>query len=346
MDRPLYVVPFRVVVGARLGVLVLGALGGALGAWLTLKALLRVNPQGERVIERVERVTVAAEDALASAAATMAPHTVALMDASGRTLRHAIAVTTDGVLVGVGAAPRGDLKAQRLSGDVLPVSVVRSYPEAGVFFLRASGSFSVPEIERDLPLPGSSLAAVALAQGGEGPRVQVVTVEATTFGGRVLASYPALVRMPLLGRALPPSFLGTPLVGTDGRLRGLSLVERDGTYLIPGSVIEFLLQDFLRNADEASVSLLQGVRGQWREERRDDQRTHVFRVRDVAANTPFEDAGLRSGDDIRGVHGISLSGELPLFSPLLGAVRGNTSVILNVRRGTDEVTAAVSPVVR
>lgn len=340
-DRPLYVLPFRVVLGILLLIFLMGAAGGAVGAWAVLRRIVRVTPEGERVIERVERVTVTAEDALASAAASVAPSTVSLLDDRDRMIRHALAVTADGILVSSGPVPAGRVRARLPSGDVVPASVVRIYQEAGLFFLRASGSFPVATIDREsVPPPGSAVAIVGNLTDAVGPRVQVMTVEVARVGGtQTHARSPALERIPVLAGELPLSFQGAPAVAVDGRVRGLIVVE-DGIAVVPGGVLDVLLQDLLRHPDGTEVQLLRGVQGRW--ERRAGEADSVYRVATVSEGI-FADGGVRRGDVLRKVAGKPFQPPLPLFAPLLDGARSGTRVTVEVLRDAGTLSLELAP---
>ncbi len=348
-ERRLYVLPFRAVVGVLLGVFVLGVLGGAVGSWFTVRRLFRLAPGGERIIERVERVTVSAEDALAAAAEELAPRVVALIDERGRVRQHAMPLTADGVLVTSGAPPRGLLRARRADGSDVPASVVRSYGEAGVVFLRAQGEFVVPDVARDTaPAPGATLAAVTASGPPQGSaRVLLAAVEAVPAAGtRAHAARVGLDRIPELARQLPPSFQGAPLVGSDGRMRGVVLLEGEGAFILPGSVFDALLQDYLQHPQGTDVTVLGGLRG--RVELglgAGGSPAFAFRVSKVTG-APFAAAGLRVGDIIAQLDGKPLGSPLPLLRPLLAAARAGTTVSFGIRRGDTTLTLDLQPTVR
>lgn len=344
-DRPLYLLPFRAVVLALLGVFLLGLAGGSLGAFLVVSRLLGVTPGGERVIERVERVTIAAEDALASAAAAVGPNTAVILDEQDRIQGSAVAVTQDGILVSAGPVPKGSLRVRSSTGSTVSVSVVRIYPEIGLAFLRASQAFQAPTIEREAPLaPGTALAVVAPVLGGTGTRVRIVTVEAEQLtSGEVRARYRGLGVVPTIAAPLPPSFRGAPAVGTDGQLRGVVVIEGERAFLVRGDVLDVLLQDFLLHQEETVVEVLLGLRGDWRFESRQDQEALVFRVAEISPGSAFAPSGLRSRDEILELGGKQLVGSFPLFGPLLRAAREQASVVLGVRRAGETVTVQVTP---
>lgn len=337
--------PFRAAVLALLGILLLGLLGGSLGASLTIRRFLRVTPGGERVIERVEQVTVAAEDALASAAASISPNTAVVLDDQGRIHASAVALTQDGVLMSAGPIPKGTIRIRRADGETVPASVVRIYPEVGVFFLRASGTFSAPSIERELSLsPGSTLAATAPVPDGSGPRVRIVTVEASQALPRgVQARYRGLGLVSIITSPLPASLRGAPLVGTDGRMRGVVAIEGESTFAVSGGASDLLLQDFLRHQNETTVEVLRGLQGDWHVDPAAPDREFAFRVTEVAQGSAFASAGLRVRDEVVAVDGAPLRGPIPLFASLLGVAREQKSVALIVRRAAETVTLQVSP---
>lgn len=340
-NRPLYLLPLRVVLVVLALVVVLGALGGALAAWLMLQRLLRVTPAGERVIERVEQVTVSAEDALAAAAEALAPSVIPLVDERGRGVGHALAITADGVLVSAGPVPSSRLFARVPSGDNIPASVVRIYRDAGVFFLRVEGTFKSPTIEPVVSRPGSALLAVASSPDGLGPRVQRATVEAVRVSGTPAhGRYPGLERLLALEGVIPPSFDGVPVVGTDGKVQGLVLIEGSAV-VIPGGVVDLLLQDYLRHPAGTEVGLLRGLQGRWETVKgTSDQR--LYRIAAVSGGR-FGAAGLRRGDGVTALAGKPLQGPLPLLEPLLTGARAGERVRADVQRGAETLTMELAP---
>lgn len=347
-DRPVYLLPFRLIVLGLLAACVVGGVGGGIGSWIVLRRLLRVTPGGERVIERVEHIVDSSTSALPAGASKSHGRVAALVDERGRVLQYAVGVTTDGVFVSVGQPPRGSLTIRAASGVTLPASVARVYPESGVFFLRTSGSSPVQEVRRESDLlPGTRLAAVALNPlGDDSPKVRVVSVEGFEIASSALrARVEGLARVPVLAEALPPSFQGTPLVDADGRAYGVALVDERATILLPMSVVEDLLQDLSRHSQETSVRVLSGLRGSWRVERAEPEKYALhFRVREVAAGSSFAAAGLRPGDVLERVHGEEFRGVAPLFLVLLAAARRGEPLELSVRRGADTFTVSVSPI--
>ncbi|TSC73067.1 MAG: hypothetical protein G01um101438_90 [Parcubacteria group bacterium Gr01-1014_38] len=344
-ERPLYILPFRVVVLAIVGVFLLGFLGGTLGSWLTVRRLLRVTPGGERIVERIERVTVTPEDALAAAARESASSIVTILDATGRDSGQAVAVTADGVFSGVGPLPKAPVQLRLSSGETRPASIMRVYPESALFFLRAPGSYPVPVLEQDgIPPAGATLAAVALSPAESvGVRVHLVTVEQTEVSGAVLEKYPALALVPRLAQVLPPSFRGAPLLSADRRLRGLALIEPSATVVLPSPVINFYLQDALKYPDGVSVSVLSGLQGRTRVVQTDrEPPTFAFQVTEVGAGSIWDAQGLVSGDEIQQVNGQPLAGVSPLARPFLEAARLGKPVTLEIRRGAEKLTRQVA----
>lgn len=344
-ERPLYILPFRAIVLSVLGVFLVGAAGGAVGAWLTVRRVLRVTPTGERIIERVERVTASGEETLSSAAEALVPATVAILDDRGRTVQHAVSATSDGVLVSAGAVPTGIARVRTSDGRNLPASVVRVYPDARMFFLKADGSFSVPAFEEEPQLvPGVVGAALASVSVSGSHGVQIAHVAAVRFAAdRLHAAAPGLARVPVLERGLPPSFHSAPFVASNGRVTGLVVQEADGTYVIPASVVKTLLQDYLEHREETEVPVLAGLRGRWEAASGAMDAQLAFRVTQVASASRFADAGLRTGDEIRAVNGKAFDGLLPLVRPLLEAVRATAPTTLQVRRGTEERSVEIPP---
>lgn len=345
-DRPLVVLPFRAVVLALLGVFLVGAAGGALGTWLTARRVLRVTPDGSRVVERIERVETTAESALAEAAAAAARSTVAVIDERGRVLQQALALTADGVLLSAGPVPRGILRVLGPGRARVPASVVRVYPEFGVWILRATGTFPLPPVEREAgPLPGVPLAAVAGPTDSAGPRVNVVPLEVYRLNRtRAHATYQGLARLPVLSGGLPASFQGAPLLSADGRVQGLALIERDGTSLLPGSVLDVLLQDYLQHPESTEVRSLSGLRGEWRAAGDDADGALVFHVSAAPGGSAL--GGIQARDEISALGREELQGAAPLASAFLGAARAGSVLSLSVRRAGEDQAVEVRPVIR
>ncbi len=348
MDRPLYLLPFRVVVGAAAGVLVVGLLAGAFGGWLTARRLLRLTPSGERVVERVEQVTVSAEDALANAAATIAPSVVAVLDGRGRTVAAAVALTNDGVLVGTGPAPAATVRIRRVAGEVTEASVVRVYPEFGLYLLRAAGEYAAPALERDASLrPGTAVVAVARTPDGSGYRVREARIESDGLSGGDLArALPALARVPSFLSPLPASYRGAPVVGVNGRLLGLALVEGSTSRVVPGGVVDRLLRDTLEHRAETVVTVQSTLQGSWRTETKAEGPHLVFRVARGGGPTPAQGESVRPGDDIVAIRDEALQGPAPLALALLEAARKNETLPVTVRRGEQMLPAAIVASIR
>ena len=347
--RPLYILPFRVVVLAVAGVLLLGFLGGALASWLLVRRLVRVAPGGERIIERVERVPVASEDTLATVARESASSIATLLDAAGKELGQTVAVTADGLFVGVGAPPKAPIQLRVLSGETLPASLARVYPEGNLFFVRTSGTFSVPSIAREtLPPPGASLAAVARSPvGSVGGRVHLVTVERMDFSGFLQETYSALTLVPMTASPLPSSFQGAPLFSADRRLQGLALIQQDSTGVIGSPVLDFYLQDALKHPSGVNVSVLSGLRGRPVViQDKQEPLTVAFRVTEVASGSPWADQDMTSGDEIQRVNGQMLTVASPLARVLLEAARSNKPASLEIRRGAETLTRDVPVTIR
>lgn len=343
-SRPLYMVPFGAAVVTVIGVFLLGAAGGALGSWLTVRRMLRVAPGGERIIERVERVSVEGEEALGTAVADVVPGVAGLLDERGKIFQQAVAVTADGVLATSGDAPNGSVSVRRADGDVVPASIVRAYPEAGVVFLKTSGSFPVPTLDRDgVTTPGAAGAIAVSASENAGFGVHMARVGVVRHAADVLhARRQALDRMPVLDRGFPPSFQGAPFVTSTGRVAGLILLERDGAYVLPSAAIDRLLQDYLQHTDEAIVSVLTGLRGRWTFGS-DSSSSGEWVISEAGAGSRFASV-LRSGDTILKANGSSLDGSLPLMGVLLEATRSGNDVTLDVRRGGETLSVQLPPV--
>lgn len=347
-EQRLYVLPFRAAVIASLGVFLLGAAGGALGSWLTMRRLLRVvQSAGSGVVERVERTSTVAEDALVSAVASTASATYAVTDDGGRVVQQAVALTEDGVLVSAGPLPRGILRVQRLPGQFLPASVIRSYPEAGVWFLKATGSFSVAAMERErLPAAGMRLAAVAASSDVQGVRVRQGIVEVIRVAGsRTHQNYPVLDRLPSLVETLPPSFQGSPLVGADGTVYGLAVLESDRTTLLPGAVIDTLLADTLQHPAGTEVKALEGARGRWVLSRDGERETLTFRLTAVRPGSGLAAAHFRVGDEVSALRGKPLTGAAQLLRELLAAGRAGERLPATFQRGDTTEETELHPVI-
>lgn len=348
-DQRLYVLPFHVVVLAVLGVVVLGAASGALGSWLTVRRLLRVVPNvGGGVLERVERAPAVTEDALVSAVAATALVTHVVTDDGGRVVQQAVALTDDGVLVSAGPLPRGNLRVQRRPGQSIPASIIRSYPEAGVWFLKATGSFSVAALERErLPATGTRIAAVAASSEIQGVRVRQGIVEAVRVAGsRAHQDYPALDRLPSQGEVLPPSFQGAPIIGADGTVYGLAVLEPDGTTLLPGAVIDVLLADTLQHPAGTEVRVLDGARGRWVISKQGEREVLAFRL--TALGLPrsgFAAARLRVGDELRALRGKPLTGAAQLLREILAVGRAGETITVTIQRGGVEQAVELQPAI-
>lgn len=343
-ERPLYILPFRVLLLTVTGVFLLGFLGGTLGAWLTVRRLVRVTPGGERIIERVERVAVPSEDTLAVAARETAPSIGTLLDATGQDAGQAVAVTADGVFASVGPPPKAPVRLRLSSGETRPASVLRVYPESNLVFLRSPGSYPVPVLEQEgSPPAGVLLAAVAQPLAGSvGIRARIVTVEQTEVSDPVLEKTPALTQMPRLQTPLPPSFQGASLVSADRRLRGLAVVESSWTGVLPSSVVHGYLQDVLKYPDGLTVSVLSGLRGRPRVLQADPASpTFSFRIAEVGAGSVWAAQGITSGDEIVKINGEALTGVAPLARSLLDAARAGKPVTLEIQRGTEILTKVV-----
>lgn len=348
-DRPLFVLPFRVVVWILAGIFLISLLGGALGGWLVVRRL-PLPPSGERVVERVER-QLAPDAALVSAVADLEQSVTALLDERERVVGTAVALTQDGLLASTGPRPAGPLRVLRPSGgDPLPADIVRVYPEAGVFFLRTASTFSVPRLAREATVPpGSLLAAAAVAPDSVGPRVWTGRVEVLRLRrGRRSPLDVSLV--PALGGSVPPSFRGAPAVAPDGELRGLLALDADSAFLVPAGVIEVLLRDALAHQGDTAVSVRTGLRGQWQHSTIQGARESVlpalaFQVTDVLPDSPAAASGFRAGDRIDRFGTSLLTGGAPLLEPLLTAARAAATVDLAVQRGAETLTVRLSPTV-
>ncbi|TSC63934.1 MAG: hypothetical protein G01um1014106_329, partial [Parcubacteria group bacterium Gr01-1014_106] len=236
-NRPLYVLPLRVIAFALVSLLLLGFLGGVLGAWVMMMRFLRTAPSGERVIERVERVRESEEDTFSVIARESAARVATILDGSGRDVGEAVAVTSDGMFTGIGSPPKGSVRLRFSSGEVKSASIVRVYPESQLFFLRSAGSFSVPTFEQDgLPAEGMLLAALAAPSDSLGVRVRRATIERMDTNSNAVEQMPALAFMPRLSESLA-SFHGAPLFSEDHRVRGFALVQDSATFLLPSSVV-------------------------------------------------------------------------------------------------------------
>ena len=341
-NRPLYILPFRAVVWGIVGVFLVGLVGGVVGSWLTVRRIVRVTASGERVIERVERVTVAAEDALASAASTVSASTGVLLDDRDRVQGNVLALTQDGVFVGSGPVPTGTLRVLGPSSETLAASVVRVYPEAGVFFLKvAQTTVPVPNIERGVPLlPGTALAAVSRAGDGS-LQVRIAHVESERFLTDRAAEYVGLARVPWRSSSLPASFQGAPLVGTDGRVRGV--VAGAQTFFLDGALLDLLLQDYLGYAEGTSVETLSGIQGTWVRDVQGGESRLAFRLTEIDVGGTFATAGFRVGDEILTVDGKPFTGSGALIGPLLSGARGQRSLTFSVQRGSETVSVLLTP---
>lgn len=345
MDRPLYLLPFRVIVGAGIAVLGVGLVAGAVGGWLTARRALRVTSTGDRVLERVEQVTVTAEEALANAAADIAPSVATVIDGRGRTVASAVALTKDGVLISAGLPPAAPVRVRRAGGETTDASIVRVYPEFGLYFLRAPGDYAVPAIERETPLrPGQTLMAVARTPEGSGYRVRAVTVESDGLvRGDTARLLPALPRVPAAFGPLPASYRGAPVAGTGGRLAGVVLTDGPAALVLPGTVVDRLLRDALDHQEETVVVVQSHLVGSWRIEEGTRDSPLVFRVTRSSGPLPSQGEAVRAGDDIVAVRGEALHGPAPLALPLLDAARKQEPLPVTVRRGKETVQAAVVP---
>lgn len=341
-ERPLYVLPLRVIALAFIGVLILGFIGGVLGSWIIMARFLRTASTGERVIERVERVTEAREDTFATVARESAASVATILDATGGESGQAVAVTADGIFTGVGSPPKGSMRLRFSSGDIQPASIVRVYPESQIFFLRSAGTFPVPTLEQDgVPSEGTLLAALAASSGSVGVRVRLTAVERMDLGSAAIEQTPALAFVPRLSESLPASFHGAPLLSADRRVRGLAFVQEGATALLPSSVLTFYLQDALTYRDGLTVQVLSGLRSQARTVTNAEIRAVVTDIIGVEKGSIWETQGIEIGDEIHRINGQPLTGILPLARPLLETARAGKPASLEIRRGTESLTRQI-----
>lgn len=347
MDRPLYILPFRAIVGAVAGAILLGAIGGGSAALIILRRVLVSTPSGERVVERVERVSASSDDAMAVAASQLSERLGLLVDERGRVLGQAIPVTADGVFAAVGSPPRSRVRLRTGGGGEVPASIIRVYPEVSVFFLRAEISASVVDGgDLSLPDPGATVALVALnVTPALGARVRTLVMESHELNVRgVHDRGPGIGRAAILSGLIPSTFQGAPVLRADGLVVGVALVTESTTALLPLGLLGPLRDDTLRNPRETVVRVLGGVRGVWEIE--SDNVAVVFRVTEVSRDGPFAAAGLRVDDRIRAVDEQALSSPAPLLHPLLQAARQGNAVALRVERGDSTLIVTVQPSVQ
>lgn len=345
MDRPLYILPFRVLVSGLLAVFLLGFVGGLLGSSFLVRRIVRVTPEGQQIVERVERVAVPAEQAIPERVEELSARVGLLLDEGGRPAGHVLPVTADGLAVGTGPAPAGALRVRFRGQDPANTSLVRAYPESGIFFVRLARSLTVVDLQRDAEVPpGAALSAVALQPESRlGARVQPALVERIEIARKGLHDrYGALGRIPTLARSLPAAFRGAPLMGVDGRVYGLALIEGEVAALLPGPLVHTLLEDTLRHPNETAVTVFRGLRGRWELPPSADLPL-AFLVTDVGRDGPFPESGLRRGDRILRVNDQPLAGPLPLLLPLLEAVRNQRPVTVEVLRDAATLRLDIRP---
>lgn len=349
-ERPIYLLPVRVVIAVLALVFVLGGLGGGTVAWFLVPRLLRDSTSGARVIERVEKVTEGDQDVLARVADQAKGGVVGVVDARGTLLQTGAVLTADGLLVTptITPLPRS-LQVLRSDGTTVPAAQLREYPEHGLLFLRIPGSFPAPRLVTDTPvLPGTTGALLRRAPRATTHAVQKVTVTSLALPDATRKlERPGVEQWGILTAVDDRLYHGAPLFAADGRLVGMTVIDREGSAVLLASDLDLVLQDLLRYPTGESVSVLGGMRGTWLvgedAKRRSVSSALAYLVEAVARESPAGRAGLRAQDIIVGINEKPFPTAGRLWAVFLEGARSQKPVTLDVRRGDAELQVIFTP---
>ena len=349
-ERSIYLLPARAIIAALLGVFVLGGLGGGTVAWFLVSKLLRDSAGGTRVIERVEHVSGSDGEALARVADTVHEGVVGLLDARGALLQTGIVLTADGLIVTPAVASlERSLRVLRSDGTTVPAALLREYPEQGLLFLRIAGSFPAPRLVTDTPvLPGTTGVLLRPVPQAITHAVQQATV---THLAHPLTTRrqerPGVEQWGVLTPLADRLYHGSPLFASDGRLVGITVIDREGSGVLLAPDIDLALQDLLRYPTGDTVSVLGGMRGTWlrgeEAKRRSLPSTVAYLVEAAPRESSAGRAGLRVQDIIVGVDKKPFPTAGRLWAILLEGARNEKPVTLDVRRGDSELQMVFTP---
>jgi S1-C subfamily serine protease len=328
-----------------LGTAIAAAMGGALIAWLVF-APQRPTPErpGRPIVQIVRQQAGLPDlsdliDRLCPSVALVLPDGADATTGASRIAKPAFAfeVSADGWLVASGdAVPQGQLDAIFGDGNRAALSDIRTDPVSGLAILKASVPAASPLTFNDQVFPRVGQFGFVLASPmGKGCRANagMITSDFLADGGTLGGGYVQFDPAP------DDWMSGLPLLGSDGRVIGITRAEPVGT-VIPAPIAAVIIDELIRNSLAPTTNF--GFRaidfGSPLSSRLGDTRSGAG-IALVQPKSSAARAGLQAGDVVISVNDVPVSGASEL-NRALDAIQG--SAVLTVARSGQQLKLKVS----
>lgn len=331
--------PYTITVKALLITLViitvLGLIIGTVAARLETQAFLKKNPQGDRVVQTIQTQTQGASsffDVIDSEKGNV----VRVLDENNNFVQFGTVLTVDGIFITpMIANQKRSISVMLVDGKIISALLVRVYPEKGISFYRAGGSFSAPQFPASETILAGTQGVVVGSTGSSGPTVIPGMVEYFS-AEESLDNLIFRERQIVLATRPSNNYLGAPFFDAQRNLLGV-VVNTGKGIVLPASEINFLLQDYLKHGAEETVVILSDLNGAWTIHQGLDGKTSpAFKLDTVGKSSDFAKAGLENGDIINSVNDKTFP-TVQLWGTLLEGARSGKPVTLGVIRGKDSL---------
>lgn len=347
--HPTYILSVRSIGVAFLCILLAGALGGGIAAWVVVRRI-GVEDIGQRVIQRVEQPARDPSLHFARVVETVRPTVLGLLSGTGEFLGSAVVLTGDGLALSLLPSDRTiPRQAIRADGSLVPVAFVREYEELGLILFRVPGSYSAPQFMPAGDIrPGIQGIAVGLRSDADDVRTSLVSLESVFLPSADRTRQRAgLGPLAVVTPPLESPFFGAPVWNGESQLMGVLLRDDEGSAIVMSGDLDTILQDTLRHPSGEEVRVLGGLRGSWIS-RRDAREQSLpgetaFVVETPPSALPAAADGLKRGDVVTSVGEEQLTQRTSLWSIFLAAVRDKQTLPLGVLRDGVQTSVTLSP---
>lgn len=344
-----YMLSVRAVLLALIGVLVVGGIGGAGAAWFVIRDTMRGISVTPQVIERIEETNKnGANGDIQSVAADVRKGIVNIVDRNGNISQTALVLTSDGIAVTPMRATVPRPPNVRLhDGSIVVSAIIREYPEVGLLFIRVPGSFPAPVLGNANDVaPGKRSIIITQSDIPEVDAVRETSIETIVIPGKKYNFPVGMSHAAFLPNGIPASYSGAPLYGFDRKVLGLlypytsSGAHQETSFgVMPVTLIEFALQDILRNPEKEPIPVFSGIEGEWIVH--SSRHSAAFSVNAITQGSSFAQAGIRPGDLVVAEQGKSFKESGVLWSVLLKGARSGESIDIDIERGDETLERSV-----
>lgn len=340
-QRPPYTITVKILLITLVVFVVLGLLAGIISAKFETQTFLKKNPQGSRVVQTIQTQSQV-ESSYVGVIDAEKGNVVGILNEKNTVIQIGTVLTADGVfLTPYVPNPKNSLSVVLADGKIVSALLVRVYPEKGVTFYRAGGSFSAPQFPAsEAVVPGTEGIIIGLINNSS--RVNVFSGMVQRFSAEeTLDEVVFRERQALLAFAPGNEFFGAPIFDRQRNLMGV-VVNAEKGLVLPISEINLLLQDYLRHGVEVAVSLFDGLVGSWAyQQTPEGKMSAAFEIESVVKNSVFAKAGLESGDAVYSINDKNFP-TAQLWGTFLESARSAKPVTIGITRGTEALKIPVT----